>query len=531
MKARTMAEKFSLRVTYYALLISIVSCWQLLFVMHEDADTLFVMNLGRYILEHGIPHVDPFTIHENLQLVAQQWLSGIFFWEVYKNFGLNGLRLTDAILGVAMILIHWRLCLIVSGGNRTLSFVISFVVGLLVMPMIVPRPQLFSTLFLLVEVFLLEKFTRTGNAKFLLPLPILSVLLVNFHASMWAMSLVVCVPFMFVKNPRHVKFLLAAMASVFICGLINPYGFDAMTYVLRSYGVSTISENVPEMLSPSAHNISGKIFYLAEALVIFTFGKFKVPWRYIFLSGGIIFMALMNTRSTMLFYLLATFPIAFAWKNFTVKKLSGGRALPTILFFMLLFINTAIAATILKDGLEKISMPLEILYCAAIIIMLYTLLVVKAETVTGLIVSGIFITTLNNGDSNVDETLTAAMKFILRSERPENISLYVGQGEGGLAGSLGIRYYIDSRSEVFIRANNGQKDILDEYLDFTLGRINYRDFFSRYKFTHIIITNNTPFIFDALSKDRNFRVIYESEHTSGYKVTRCKIFVPKEFDS
>ena len=520
-----------------------VSCWQMFLPFPEEADTYFVMNIGRHVLEHGVPHVDPFTVHENLKLVAQQWLSGVIFWELFKNFGVDGLRAFDAIIGAATVLIHWRLCLFVSGGNKALSFAVSFIVALLITPSTVPRPQLISTLLLLIEVFALEKFTRTGDAKFLLPLPLVSTLLVNFHAAMWLMSIVVCVPFMFVRNARHIKFLAAAMAGVALFGMINPYGLDAMTYVLRSYGVEIISRGVPEMLPPSAHDTSGKIFFALAAFMIFSFAKVGAPWRYVFLSGGITFMALMHTRSLVLFDVLATVPLAFMWRNFRVPKLGAG--LPTILFAVLTFVNVALFTTLLDDGLAKVPLPLEMLMFAAAGVMLYTLLVVRLEGrilhpqilprkilplfVSATIFSGIFLATLDSDRDASDKTFTAAIKFILRTNAPENIRLYVNQGGGGLAGSFGVKYYIDSRSEVFISANNGRKNILAEYVDFTGGRIRYDDFFARYKFTHIILTSDEAFLFDELSRDKNFRVIYESERVDGYNVRRCKIFTPKEF--
>ena len=83
MNTKLLNKIFSLRITHYALSIAFLSVCVVFFTMSfkivEKADTYFVMNLGRYIEENGIPYVDPFTIHENLQLVAQQWLSGIFF--------------------------------------------------------------------------------------------------------------------------------------------------------------------------------------------------------------------------------------------------------------------------------------------------------------------------------------------------------------------------------------------------------------------------------------------------------------------
>ena len=449
--------------------------------------------------------------------------------------------LVDCIIGAAAVLIHWRLCFFVS-GNRALSFVLSFVVGLLVTPAIVPRPQLLSAPLLLVEVFLLEKFTRTTDFKFLLPLPFISIALVNLHAAIWLMSLVVCLPFLFVKSTRHAKFLLAAMAAIFLCGLINPYGVDAMTYVFRSYGVEMINANIKEMFPPSAQELFGKGFFLFEALLIVSLAKFKVPWRYIFLSGGLTFMALMHERNSILFYFLATFPIAYAWRNFKPPKIfaAGGELFP--MFFLLVFANTAAITALLNDDLGKLSAPLVILLSAAILVVLYNLLVAKFDgrllhpkilprkilslAASALIVVGIFFSMLNHGKP-VNGDFTAAMKFLLKSERPENISLYAHQAYGGMAGMFGVKYYIDSRSEVFLPENNGQKNILAEYFAFTSGTINYKDFFARYKFTHIFITDAEPFIFDELSNDKNFRVIYESERVEGYNVVRCKIFVPK----
>ena len=540
-----MTKKFLLLVQIIFLSVGAIY-WQIFFKFVEEADIRFVMNLGKYILEHGFPHVDPFTIHENLQLVAQQWLSGILFWEAYKNFGVDGLLIVDAIFGAATVLIFWRLCLFVSNGNKILSFVISFAAGLLYSMMIVPRPHIISATLLLTEVFFLEKFTRTADAKFLIPLPVLSVALINFHAAMWLMSLVVCLPFLFVKNFRHIKFLLAAMVGIFFCGFINPYGLDAMTYVFRSYGVVSINENIVEMFTPTAHGLQGKFFYVVETFLIFSLARGKVPWRYIFLSGGITLMTIMHGRNLVLFYFLATFPLAYVWREFTLEKIKLDRKFLTGIFFLFVAANTTMIVTFIQYALEKISLPLEILFFATVFFMLYVLLVLKVEgrilhptllprkifslLGTLFVISGIFLMTIAATQTKPAHTYTDAIKFLLRTERPENISLYVHQGIGGLAGSFGIKYYIDSRSEVFIKENNGQKNIFEEYLNFTGGRIYYKNFFKRYDFTHIILTSEEPFLFDELSSDKNFRVIYESERVDGSKVIRCKIFIPPRKD-
>lgn len=255
-------------------------------------------------------------------------------------------------------------------------------------------------------------------------------------------------------------------------------------------------------------------------------------------------MAVMHLRNGLLFYLIATLPAAYAWKNFAPEKFFKGRILPTTLLLFLLAVNVIIIVQILNDGFDKISLPLKIFFAATSAVIFHTLLIVKAEGrilhpnilprkilslfVTAIIVCGIYFLAIGAGKKNPPHPYTQAIEFLLRSERPENISLYVNQGIGGLAGSYGIRYYIDSRSEVFIAANNGRKNIFAEYLDFRTGKISYKDFFSRYNFTHIITTTDEPFLFDELSHDKNFRVIYESEHVDGSNVTRCKIFVPRK---
>ena len=545
-----MTEKFS-KLIALAFLLTPVACVEMIFKLPEEADANFIMNIGRHILQHGIPHVDPFTIHDGIQLVAQQWLSGVIFFEVHELFGVAGLKLADFICAAVLIILHWRLCLSVS-GNKFVALGLSFVVGLVTATSIVPRPQIFSTSILLAEIFLLEKFTRSHDAKFLLPLPLMSALLVNLHAAVWLMLFVVATPFFFVKDARHAKLLLATLAASFLCGFVNPYGLDAMTYVLRSYGIDIINGHVSEMFAPSAQTFSGKIFYAAEAVTIFTFARVKLPWRYVFLSGGLTCLALLHERNELLFYFVGTFPLACAWQSFNVEIFSSTNETPnraplTILFLLLTAVNTIAITLTLQDGLDELNLPLKILFFVTAAVVLYNLLIFRREgsllhptilprknfslLVTALIACSIFAVTLADKKDDTDKILTPAIEFILQSERPENVSLWIGQGGGGLAGTFGVKYYIDARSEVFLPSNSGlSKNILAEYLDLLGGKIYYADFFSRYDFTHIVVTDETPLVFNALSRDENFTVVYKRKHVGDKKTVTCKIFVPKVDD-
>ena len=54
----------------YILLIITISFFTLRII---DNDFWFLINQGRYIIENGFPTVEPFTIHNNLSFIIQQW--------------------------------------------------------------------------------------------------------------------------------------------------------------------------------------------------------------------------------------------------------------------------------------------------------------------------------------------------------------------------------------------------------------------------------------------------------------------------
>ena len=50
-----------------------------------DNDFWFLINTGRYILNHGFPVIEPFTIHQGLSFVVQQWLTDVIFFFIYDS--------------------------------------------------------------------------------------------------------------------------------------------------------------------------------------------------------------------------------------------------------------------------------------------------------------------------------------------------------------------------------------------------------------------------------------------------------------
>ena len=54
-------------------------------------DAWFLLNCGRYVESYGIPHIEPFTLHEGWHYVMQQWLIAIGLGNIYSAVGTAGL--------------------------------------------------------------------------------------------------------------------------------------------------------------------------------------------------------------------------------------------------------------------------------------------------------------------------------------------------------------------------------------------------------------------------------------------------------
>ena len=149
-----------------------------------DNDLWFLLNNGRYVFNHGIPHIDPFTIHKGLHYVMQQWLSSLCFYSVYRFFGKYGLLTLNIIFFIIIAFILYKLCYLVI-KNKTIVVFTNIIILFLSTPFIVLRPQSITYIILLLETYLLEKYSQNNNSKYLIPLPFLSILLINCHITMW----------------------------------------------------------------------------------------------------------------------------------------------------------------------------------------------------------------------------------------------------------------------------------------------------------------------------------------------------------
>lgn len=452
-----------------------------------DNDTWFLLNSGRYVMEHGIPYIEPFSIHKNMEFVMQQWLTDVVFWNVYNKFGENGLYLIIFLCYGIIIFLMYKLTMKVSQGNIFVSFIVTLLSSILVYTYMVARPTIFTLCIVMIELNLLENYALNRNINYLLSLPILSLLMINLHAALWPILFIIILPYLIDSFDFKIgsvysegygcKYLMLIVALMVASAFLNPYGIDSMMYLVNSTGHPEMN-NIIEIKPPSVNNFSGALVYIYIAIIVFTYAFYRkgnTKWRYILLTAGTIYMVLSSIRNITYFAICSLFPLSFFLKDFRFQE------------------NTFNNKTSIK-------------------ILRYVLIV--------LIILIIFIINFN---VKKDKTtyfkyldLNNTIDYIYNTENTTNIILYTGFNEGALVQFRELSTYIDPRAEVYFKKHNNMDDIFDEYFCMQKGGVFYKKVLDKYNFTHLIVSRN-DILYAYLAEDSDYDLIYSNERYNLYK--------------
>ncbi len=447
----------------------------------KESDIWFLLSYGKQILTSGFPKYDFLSMHKNLSFVMQQWLSALSFYQVYKLLGGVGLFLLVFIINALIIFLLYKLCMLLSDNKVFSSVVTTCMIDILLQSFfIIPRPQVYSLLLFIVTVYILELYLKK-NSKSIYLLPLVSLLLINFHASMWLCLFILTMPFIFEftllfikkKDKRIVKLLLMVLLS-FLVGFLNPYGIKNMFYSLTSYGVDIINSEVIEMHS----------FTTMEPL---TFANYCFIGTFFILLIGIIYRKNKKVEASQLLLILGTTYMALC--NFRNISIFYVCALPFLSIYLPL-----------KDGKEeKLPIKLYILF-ATIIVLTISI-------------------NIYNGNYNLKN---ANQKYInyLDKNASKDIKLYAGYNEGSYFEYSGYHPYIDGRAEIFLKSNNKKEDILNEYFDVYHGKTDIAKFLKKYDFDYLIVGKTDYFLYNYLKTDKTYQVVVKSKNKKMYKKIR-----------
>lgn len=530
----------------------------LLFISRSlDNDIWFLLSHGRYVVQYGWPTTDPLSMHEGLDFIMQQWLSAVIFWESYVIGGESGPIAVVYIVSTAIICAYYRLLHLVSQSNRNIAIAGTALVMILICKLfMVTRPQIFSLLIFILTVYLLEKSTKAISWQRYLAFFLLSVLLINLHAAMWPLMPILVIPYLIEKMVRldkkgyflhQIETPWRSYALLFViilaAGFLNPYGFDAMMYTTHSYGVDTINRLVNEMHPLMFNNIFGKIGAILLGLSILMYSKKKFPIRWALLSLSTAILMLLSIRSFSLFLTIGLMPATYYlqnWKRFPEYNVKNKKINTTfcIIMMSLILLTYGYGIYQFKDAifqsLEQAPLFLKItIFSITILVIIIEgkygwLKRIQSIPIRFLSLSTIILTVLNITSlfglvQSNKPICQQAIDTIIMDDNAHTI--WTDYTHGGYAEFRGLHPYIDPRAEVFLKSNNHQRDILQEYYDLETAAISYQEFFSHYDFDYILTTKG-DILYTYLKEDPNYALILEYNGKDQGRDSSVRLYKP-----
>ena len=450
-----------------------------------DNDTYFLLNHGKYILEHGFPTIEPFTMHKDLPFVIQQWLFAVGYYLVFIKLGtawvLAGLILFNYLLMYAL----YKLCMLVSEKNYVLSGVMVILIDLLLLThnFIKTRPQIITYLLLILEVYIIERFKKNNKPGILFLIPLISLLLINIHAAMWWFIFIFMLPFIaegliekiiLKKDTYEFRWLFVIIALAFMVGFINPYGLKAITYFINSYS-GEMAEIITEMRPVVVTDFAG-IFIIGILFlyfIIYMNAKEK-KLSYLFMVFGCTFLSFMARKSFPLFSMFALYPLCYYFKDF--------------------FDNNCVK----NHGIIPKRLSSKLFVVMIVIILLGFSFSFGKKIVKN-----------NNEYYNGGYYITDGVDKLLSNYDVNEMKVYCNYDIGGYLEWRGIKPFIDPRAEIFYLIMTGGRDIFGDYFAMQSGRGDIYDFIEAYDFTHLFVI-----YYDRLYNEReidNYELFYEKD--------------------
>ena len=459
-------------------------------------DTFFTIATGEHILQEGYDNVDHLTWHEDLGFYKLRWAFDVAIAFIYNTFGFAGIYAFVVIIASLTVLSLFNI-LLKQKNNIVLSF-IATVISMLLMTSnwsFTARGQIISYLLLLLEIYFIEKMISTKQKRYYIIFLVISALIVNFHASVWYMTIILVLPYLaeaimhkIMKNknlekskiilePISIKMLIIAILCLVLGSFISPIGTYTYTYMFKVIG-GISSTFISELQQTDIISSIGMILGLIVIDILMLATKSKMKLSDILLFFGLYFMAILARRNQAFLYLIGTIPVVRLITN---------------------FFETYDTENILEK-VDNLFSKNWVLGCTTIVI------------VIGL--SSNMVTRIREKYVNEKKYPVGAVNFIKENLDYKNLRIYNSFNYGSYLELSGIPAFVDSRSEIFTEEFNNVT-ILKDWLETSRGNVNYNDTFEKYKIDYAIVEDK-EIINTYISVDKNYEKVFDDETFSIY---------------
>ena len=459
-------------------------------------DTFFTIATGEHILQEGYDNVDHLTWHEDLGFYKLRWAFDVAIAFIYNTFGFAGIYAFVVIIASLTVLSLFNI-LLKQKNNIVLSF-IATVISMLLMTSnwsFTARGQIISYLLLLLEIYFIEKMISTKQKRYYIIFLVISALIVNFHASVWYMTIILVLPYLaeaimhkIMKNknlekskiilePISIKMLIIAILCLVLGSFISPIGTYTYTYMFKVIG-GISSTFISELQQTDIISSIGMILGLIVIDILMLATKSKMKLSDILLFFGLYFMAILARRNQAFLYLIGTIPVVRLITN---------------------FFETYDTENILEK-LNNFFSKNWVLGCTTIVI------------VIGL--SSNMVTRIREKYVNERKYPVEAVNFIKENLDYKNLKIYNSFNYGSYLELSGIPAFVGSRSEIFTEEFNNVT-ILKDWLETSRGNVNYNDTFAKYEIDYAIVEDK-EIINTYISADENYEKVFDDETFSIY---------------
>ena len=474
-------------------------------------DTFYTITIGKDILKYGVDMIDHYSIH-SIAYTYPHWLYDVGVYLVYSVGCFNLLYIASILAYITIGLLLYFLTNNLY-KNRVISAFFAIFAVIALPQFIAVRAQTVTYILFILEVFFIEKFLSTSNKKYLISLPIISILIVNMHCAVWIFFFILFLPCIaeylleLYKNKKikigkilkpqgkylpckasinilsekleieknsNVKYLILVMILCIFTGFLTLNGTTPFSYIVKTLHGDTTNW-IGEHQAPVLRYNTNLIFYLCLFITILGFLKQKIKLRDFFLLIGLFILAISSYRHISLLVICSTYPFVRI-----ISTYIGDSNITEM--FIKVFTN------------KFISVILLILFVILSVSNYYTEKIDKQTYV---------------------DNMTYPVKladYMIDNLDVKNIRIFNEYNYGSYLLFRGIPVFVDSRADLYTTPFSGlDRDITSDVHNISL---NYDEIFDYYKITHVIVYRyNENFgkstFYEILDLDPNYNIVYQ----------------------
>lgn len=280
-----------------------------------DTDTWWHLKSGELMWEMGqVLRADPFshTVYGQ-SWINHGWLVQVLLWPIYQTLGLGGLALLLAVLVTTSFVLVYLQC----EGKPFVAAVITLLAAVASSVIWAIRPQIVSLLLASLFAYLLARYKRDGNTRWLWPLPFLIVIWVNCHGG-FIIGFILMGCYLIgellnrltttpVPQPPIIPLIVVMLVSIPAI-LLNPNTIKMFPYAYQTVSIGQLQDFIQEWAAPNFHNLQLHPFIWLLLLTLAALGlsRRRADWIDLALVGVFGYLGLLAVRNIALFALVAS---------------------------------------------------------------------------------------------------------------------------------------------------------------------------------------------------------------------------------